>query len=166
MLINVNDKIRMPIKFLWQLIFTYTFDKKSTGHMTKDIIGMQLTKWNGFIEINKAYRADKLGIDPEMAKIPVGLKGDVIDEMEYQLQMMCSWVVREEKDEFKPRVELFKKHKIDFRLVEPMCFAFPEHASKRNMKKGEVALKAAMKANPQDYAGPKKKTFFSITMDI
>lgn len=166
MLINVNDKTRMPIKFLWQLIFTYTFDKKSTGHMTKDIIGMQLTKWNGFIEINKAYRAEKLGIDEDMAHVPVGLKGDAIDEMEYQLQMMCSWVVREEKGEFKPRVELFKKHKVDFRLAEPMCHVFPEVASKRNMKKGAAALAQAMKDHPEDYKNPKKKTFFSITMEI
>ena len=156
-LINVHDKSRMPIKFLWQLIFTFTFDKKSTGHMTKDIIGQQLVKWNGFIQINKERRANELGIDPVMANVPVGLKGDVIDEMEYQLGLMCSWVVREEKGEFEKRVETYKKHKIDFRLVEPMCHVFPEFSTKRNLRKGAEALKKAMEDHPNDYGINKKK---------
>ena len=157
MLININDKSRMPIKPLWQLIFTFTFAKSSCGHMTKDIIVQQLCKWNGFIQINKARELDMYGLDPTMAAVPVGKKGSALDEMEYQLQLMCSWVVREEKGEFEKRVELYKKHKIDFRLAEPMCHVFPEYAGRRNMKKGLIALKAAMKANPQDYADPKKK---------
>lgn len=164
-LINVHDKSRMPIKYLWQLIFTFTFDKKTTGHMTKDIISQQLFKWNDFIQLNKKRRADELGIVPEMANVPVGLKGDVIDEMEYQLMLMCSWVVREEKGEFQTKVDLYKKHKIDFHLVEPMCTVFPEHAKKRNLAKGQAALKAAMKANPEDYSDPndpnKKRKFFT-----
>lgn len=132
--------------------------------MTKDVIGKQLMKWKEFVDINKERRANELGIDPSMAAIPLGLKGDVIDEMEYQLMLMCSWVVREEKGEFEPRVELFKKHKIDFRLAEPMCVVFPEYAKNRNMKKGLAALKYAMEKNPQDYEEknvPGKKTFFT-----
>lgn len=167
MLINVHDKSRIPIKYLWQLIFTYTFDKKSTGHMTKQTISKQLCKWNGFIEINKARELEQYGLDPEMASVPIGRKGSVLDEMEYQLQLMCSWVVKEEKGEFESRVELFRKHKVDFRLAEPMCAVFPEFAKKRNMARGQNALKEAMKANPQDYGTPnKKKTFFSITQEI
>lgn len=164
MLINVHDKTRMPIRPLWQLIFTFTFDKKSCGHMTKDIIGQQLMKWNDFVQINKKRELEMYGLDPVMAAVPVGKKGSVIDEMEYQLQLMCSWVVKEEAKEFEPRVDLFKKHKIDFRLAEPMCAVFPEHAAKRNKAKGLAALKAAMEKNPEDYDAkniPGKKKFFT-----
>lgn len=164
MLINMNDKSRMPIKYLWQLIFIFTFQKQSCGHMTKDIIGKQLMIWHNFVEINKKRELELYGLDPQMAAIPVGKKGSVIDEMEYQLQLMCSWVVREENEEFKERVELFKKHKIDFKLAEPMCAVFPEYAKNRNMAKGIAALKYAMENNPQDYEVknvPGKKKFFT-----
>lgn len=165
MLINVHDKTRMPIRPLWQLIFTFTFNKNACGHMTKDIIGQQLMKWNDFVQLNKKRELDLYGLDPQMAAVPVGKKGSVIDEMEFQLQLMCSWVVREESGEFKPRVELFKKHKIDFRLAEPMCAVFPEHAHKRNKAKGLAALKVAMGKNPEDYSDPndpkKRPKFFT-----
>lgn len=159
MLINFNDKSRMPIKYLWQLIFTFTFDKKSCGHMTKDVIGKQLEKWNDFIKINKERELEKYGLDPQMAAVPVGQKGSALDEMEYQLMLMCSWAVREEKGEFMPKVELFKKHKIDFRLAEPMRHVFPEYCkSHQNPARGEAALKAAMEANPEDYINPNFKS--------
>ncbi len=157
MLINIKDPSRMPIKFLWQLIYTFTFDKKACGHMTKDIINKQLIKWHEFIEINEKRELDAFGLDPHMAAVPVGKKGSVLDEMKFQMQLMCSWCVKEEEGKFEPRVELFTKHKIDFRLAEPMCFVFPEYASRRNMAKGKIALLKAMKDNPEDYADPNKK---------
>lgn len=168
MLINVKDESRMPIIFLWQLIYTFTFAKKSCAYMTKDIISQQLLKWHGFIEINKAVRLQEYGLEPAfMAAVPIGKKGSVIDEMEFQLQSMCSWVVKEEAGKFQPKVDLFTKHKIDFRLAEPMCHAFPEHANRRNMNKGKEALRQAMKDNPQDYADlRKKKTYFVLSANV
>jgi hypothetical protein len=148
----------MPIKFLWQLIFTFTFDKKSCAHCTKRIIEEQVCKWNGFVQINKVRELDKYGLDPLMVGVAVGHKGSALDEMEYQVGLMCSWLVREEKGEFESQVETYKKHKIDYHMAQPMCQVFPEYVSKhRNFAKGRAALQAAMKANPQDYAGPKKK---------
>jgi hypothetical protein len=148
----------MPIRFLWQLIFTFTFDKKSCAHCTKKIIGEQLCKWNGFILINKQRELDKYGLDPLMAGVAIGHKGSALDEMEYQLGLMCSWVVREEKGEFESKVETYKKHKVDFRLAEPMCHVFGEYAAKhRNRAKGLYFLKQAMLEHPEDYTGPKKK---------
>lgn len=163
MLINVKDASRMPIKYLWQLIFIYTFAKETTGHMTKDVIGKQLMKWNEFIDINEKRELEMYGLDPNTALIPIGKKGSVLDEMKYQLMLMCSWVVREEKGEFTPRVELYKKHKIDFHLAEPMCHVFPEHAKNRNMAKGLDALKKNMEDNPEQYSNPndKKRKFFT-----
>lgn len=165
MLINVVDPSRMPLKYLWQLIFTFTFDKKSTGHMTKDTINNQLMKWHNFVEINKKRELEEYGLDPDMALIPIGKKGSVLDEMEFQLQHMCSWVVKEEQGHFEPKVELYKKHKINFRLAEPMCFAFPEHAKNRNMNKGIIAIKQAMIDNPEDYDNPNKPKKFFIGRD-
>jgi len=160
MLINIKDASRMPIKYLWQLIFTFTFDKKSCGHMTKDIIGQQLMKWNDFIQINKKRELEKYGLDPDAPAAPLGQKGSVLDEMEYQLQNMCSWVVREEKGDFEPKVELYKKHKIDFRLAEPQCHVFPEFQTRRNKRKGHAALLANMADKPHQYANPNKKKYF------
>lgn len=163
MLINVKDPSRMPIKFLWQLIFIFTFEKEKTGHMTKDVIGQQLMKWNEFIDINERRELEMYGLDPDTALIPIGKKGSVLDEMKYQLMLMCSWVVREEKGEFKPKVELYKKHKIDYHLAEPMCHVFPEHCRNRNMSKGLAALKKNMEDQPENYTNPdaKKRTFFT-----
>lgn len=158
MLLQIHDKSRMPIKFLWQLIFTFTFDKKSCAHVTKKIIEDQICKWNGFVQVNKVRELEKYGLDPLMVGVAVGKRGSALDEMEYQVGLMCSWVVREEKGEFISQVETYKKHKIDWRMAQPMCVVFPEYVSKhRNLAKGRAALLAAMKANPQDYAGPKKK---------
>jgi hypothetical protein len=166
MLINLKDHSRMPIKYLWQLIFTYTFDKKSCGHMTQDIIGHQIIKWHDFVEINKKRELEAYGLDPEMSLVPIGKKGSVLDEMEYQVQSMSKWVVREEQGEFISKVELFKKHKIDFHLAEPMCHVFPEYQTRRNKRKGHEALLANMEDKPHQYSVPKKKPMYFIGGDV
>ncbi len=159
MLINVNDPTRIPIKYMWQLIYTFTFDKKSTGHMTKDIIGKQIVKWMEFVEINKKRECELYGLDPNLNKISLGLKGSVLDEMEYQVVLMADWVVKEEQGFFIKKVEDFKKHNIDFRLTPGICDAFPEYCRQhRNYAKGQVALEQAMKDHPEDYDG--KKYYF------
>jgi hypothetical protein len=166
MLINFKDASRMPIKYLWQLIFTYTFEKKSCAHRTPDIINEQLLKWNAFIDINKKRDLEKYGLDPDAPAAPIGQKGSVLDEMEYQLQNMCSWVVREEQGEFTPKVELFKKHKIDYHLAEPMCHVFPEFQTRRNKRKGHAALLANIEDKPEQYSVPKKKPMYFIGGDV
>jgi inner membrane protein involved in colicin E2 resistance len=167
MLINVKDASRMPLKHLWQLIFTFTFDKKSCGHMTKDVIGRQLMKWHDFIEINKKRELEAYGLDPEMSLVPIGKKGSVLDEMEYQLQLMSSWVVREEAGEFIPKVELYKKNNIDFRLSQPACMVFEEYArARRNPAKGAEALKVNMADKPEQYADTNKKRQYFIGRDV
>ena len=130
--------------------------------MTKDIIGQQIMKWHDFVEINKKRELEAYGLDPEMSLVPIGKKGSVLDEMEYQVQLMSSWVVREEQGEFIPKVEMFKKHKIDFRMAEPACEVFQEYCkAHRNEAKGTEALKQNILDKPEQYKSPiKKKQYF------
>ena len=151
MLLQVHDKERMAIVPLWRLIFKFTFEKQACGHSTRKTIEDQLLKWNVFIQINKAHTLEKFGLDPEANYAPVGKKGSILDEMEYQLGLMCSWVVREENGEFQSKVDNFKKHKIDYRLAEPMTRVFPECNKLRNPAKGRHALIQNMKQFPEIY---------------
>lgn len=149
MLIQVHDKVRLAIVPLWRLIFQFTFDKQSCPHTARKTIEDQLLKWNGFIQINKAREAALYGQEASFA--PVGTKGSILDEIEYQIGLMCSWVVREEQGEFEPKVEAYKKAQVDYRLAEPMCRVFPEHAGKRNYSRGQSALLTNMKDFPEIY---------------
>lgn len=149
---------------MWQIIYTFTFDKKSCGHMTKKILEEQIIKWNDFVEINKKRELELYGLDPRLNKISLGLKGSTLDEMEYQVVNMANWLVKEESGFFIKKVEDMKRHKLDFKLVAPMCDVFPEYCkAHRNFAKGQVALKQAMQDHPEDYTDPnaKRKKFFT-----
>lgn len=156
MLLQIHDKERMPIFVLWRLIFKFTFDKNNCAHTTKKTIEDQLLKWNGFIQVNKARELDTYGLDPDTQYTPVGRKGSVLDEMEYQLGLMCSWVVRDEKNEFQSKVVAYTRAKIDYRLVEPMCKVYPECVANRNFNRGNAALLHNMKDFPEIYKNIKK----------
>ena len=157
----------MPIKYLWQLIYTFTYDKKSCGHMTKDVIDKQLMKWKEFIRINEERELNEYGLDPLMASVPVGKKGSVIDEMKYQLIGMCNFVVKEEAGLLEHEVENVKKHKLDFRMLPGICDVFPEYcAARRNYSKGAEALKVNMEDKPHQYSVPKKKPMYFIGGDV
>lgn len=156
MLIKINDKSRLPILPLWRLIFRFTFDKKTCAYNTKKIIEEQLLKWHSFIQANKKSELEKFGLDPETQFTPVGQKGSILDEFEYQLVMMRQWVRDEEEDKFRHKIETYIRSNTDYRLVKPMAFAFPECSGLRNTDRGLAHLRQAMKDNPQDYEERKK----------
>lgn len=151
MLLQIHDKERLPILHVWRLIFRFTFEKKNCPHTMKKTIEDQLLKWNCFIQLNKARELDKFGLDPEMEFVAVGKKGSILDEFEYQIGLMCSWVVREEKGEFEGKVAAYVRAKIDYRLAEPMCKVFPECTTNRNMARGRSALLQNIKDFPEIY---------------
>lgn len=156
MLLQIHDKERMALVPLWRLIFKFTFDKKSCAHTTKKTIEDQLLKWNGFVQINKARELEQFGLDPDSQFVPVGQKGSILDECEYQLGLMCSWVVREEKDEFLPKVDAYKRANVDYRMCEPMCKVFPEITKNRNFERGHRALIQNIRDFPEIYRNIKK----------
>ena len=151
MLLQIHDKERLPILHVWRLIFRYTFEKKNCPHTMKKTIEDQLLKWNCFVQLNKAKELEMYGIDKDMEFVPVGKKGSILDEFEYQLGLMCSWVVREEKGEFQPKVDAYNRAQIDYRMVEPMCKVFPECVANRNYARGHRALLQNIKDFPQIY---------------
>lgn len=147
--IKVNSSDRMPLLDMWRLIFKFTFDKKNCPYNTKITLETELLKWNGYVKMEKVRIMNKYGLDNEF--IPVGQKGSIIDEIEYQVGYMCSWCVREEQGEFKALVDTYKRSNIDYRLAEPMRKVFPECKQLRNYARGRAAMIQAMKDNPQDY---------------
>lgn len=149
-LIHIHSTDRMSIVDLWRLIFKFTFDKRGCGHTTKKTIEENLLKWNDVVQMLKKKQADQFGIDSNYT--PVGKKGSILDEMEYQIGNMCSWVVREEKDEFQHLVETYARNKIDYRLAQPMCKVFTKECEYlRNPARGRAALKANMEEFPEIY---------------
>lgn len=149
-LLQINSKDRMPLFDLWRLIFRFTFDKKSCAFTAKQTIENHLLKWNDLIRFQKKIMTDKFGPGYD-GYVAIGKKGSILDEIEYQVGLMCSWVVREEKGEFQSKVEAFKRASIDYRLAEPACKVFPECNGLRNYARGREALIRAMKVNPEDY---------------
>lgn len=147
--IQINSPERMPLLDMWRLVFKFTFDKKNCGHSTRRTIEDNLLKWNGFVQMEKMRIANKFGIDPNF--VSIGKKGSMIDEVEYQVGYMASWVVREEKGEFQHLVDTYTRAGIDYRLAEPMAKVFPECKKLRNYTRGRAALGQAMKDNPEDY---------------
>lgn len=147
--IEVKSAERMPILDLWRLIFKFTFDKKSCAHSAQKTIETELLKWNGFVKMQKAREIEKYGLTSDFT--PVGTKGSVLDELEYQVGYMCSWLVREENGDFQRLVDTYTRAKIDYRLAEPMCKVFPDCKHLRNPKRGQEYLKQNMKDYPEHY---------------
>lgn len=149
-LLKVNSPDRMSLLDLWRLVFKYTFDKDNCGFTTKQTIETNLLKWNDLIKYQKRIMTESLGPGFD-GYAPIGKKGSLIDEMEYQVGLMCSWLVREEKGELQNKVDTVKRHKLDYRLIEPCSKVFPECNKIRNFKGALASLKQAMKDNPSDY---------------
>lgn len=148
--IRLKSSDRMPLIDLWRLVFKFTFDKKSCGYTTKSIIEENIIKWNNLVLHQKKILTARLGPGFD-GYAPVGKKGSLLDEIEFQVGNISLWVVREEKGELQNMVDTYARNKIDYRLAEPMCKVFPECAKLRDFDKGREALKLAMKANPEDY---------------
>lgn len=148
-LLQINSKDRMHLIDLWRLIFKFTFEKKACSYTAKQTIETNILKWNDLIRTQKRIIADKFGLEADF--VPVGQKGSILDEIEFQVGNMCAWVVKEEKGEFQHLVDTYGRNKIDYRLAQPMAKVFPECAKLRDFKGARAALDKAMKDNPEDY---------------
>lgn len=147
-LLQVNSNDRLPIYHLWRLIFKYTFDKKNCSPNAHKIIEQEVLKWNKLVITQNKIKNDRFGpaID---SHISVGKKGTVLDEIEYQVGLMASWVRDEERGDFRSRIDSYKRAGIDWRKCKPMDRFFPE--VKKNFAAGQLALKQNMKDNPEHY---------------
>lgn len=148
-ILQINSPDRMPLVDLWRLIFKFTFEKKACSYTAKQTIETNVIKWSNLINAQKKIIAERFGLEGNF--VPVGKKGSVLDEIEFQVGNMCQWIVKEEKGEFQHLVDTYGRNKIDYRLAQPMAKVFPECAKLRDFKGGLEALKRAMKDNPEDY---------------
>src|SRR5689334_2398443 len=147
-LLQVHSNERMPLVQLWRLIFKYIFDEKNCGQTTRKTIETEVLKWNNLVKYQKRVLTEKYGPGFD-GYAPIGKKGSVIDEIEYQIGMMSSWLVKNENGEWDQKKANYAIHKIDYRTVAPMDRVFPE--IKKNYARGRAALEQAMKDHPEDY---------------
>jgi hypothetical protein len=141
------DKV-MPIIYLWRAIFKYIFDKDHCAFNHRQEIEKEILKWDKIVKFQQKIRHEKYG-PTDSDKNPVGQKGNVIDEIEYQVGMMCKTLVDNENGYWDYHRDTLRIHNIDYRKSIHCQDWFPEF--KVDFKKGQEALKEAQKENPDDY---------------
>lgn len=143
MLLRINAPDKFPLWDLWRLVIRFTFDKKSCAPNVQGVIEEQLLKWNRDYQIDMVRYKNEYGCFPE--------EGSVLHETANHLREMALWLVQEEQGKFMDSIETYKKHGIDYRLVEPQAVFFPECEKFRNYARGEEALKNNMEEFPEIY---------------
>ena len=114
----------MTINNLWRLVLKkiYTPDKLKTGD--EYCIENGIERWYTIVKKHNVKLADAFGdVAFEQA---VGRRGSIIDEIEYQLQLMCALLVKDEKGLLEEKKETYKRHNIDYRKVLEYRNIFPE----------------------------------------
>lgn len=146
------DKV-MPIALLWRAVWRWVFDEFKCPLGFRKDIESEILKWNKIITFQKRLRKDKYG-PTESDSNPVGQKGNVIDELEHQIGMMCKTLVDNEEGLWDYHKDTLRIHNIDYRKSIHCKFWFPEIPT--DYAKGQANLEAAKKENPQDYTDNSK----------
>ena len=146
------DKV-MPVVLIWRGIWKWIFDERNCSFDHRKILEEEILKWNKIITFQKRLRKDKYG-PTERDSNPTGQKGNVIDELEYQVGMMCKTLVDNEEGLWDYHKDTLRIHNIDYRKSIHCKFWFPEIPT--DYAKGRANLEAAKKENPQDYTDNSK----------
>jgi len=141
------DKV-MPVVLIWRGIWKWIFDERNCSFDHRKILEEEILKWNKIITFQKRLRKDKYG-PTESDSNPTGQKGNVIDELAYQVGMMCKTLVDNEEGLWDYHKDTLRIHNIDYRKSIHCKFWFPEIPT--DYAKGQAALKKAQEDNPQDY---------------
>ena len=140
------DQGLMTINNLWRLVLKkiYTPDKLKTGD--EYVIENAIEKWYEIVKLHNKKLGDAFGdVAFEQA---VGRRGSICDEIEYQLQLICSLLVKDEKGLLEEKKETFKRHKIDYRKVLEYRNIFPEMwPTKKDIAKAQEAKRINDKEN-------------------
>ena len=140
------DKV-MPIIYLWRAIWKYIFDIDHCSLDHRQQIEKEVLKWDGIIRFQKKIRRPH----PESENNPVGQKGNVIDELEYQIGMMAKTLVDNEQGYWDYHKDTLRIHNIDYRKSIHCNEWFPEVQDADRFKRGQENLKRAQEENPEDY---------------
>lgn len=140
------DKV-MPIIYLWRGIWKYVFDINHCIFNHRQELEKEIMKWNEIIRFQKSIRRKHKEEDLN----PVGQKGNVIDELEYQIGMMCKTLVDNEKGLWDYHKDTLRIHDIDYRKSIHCNYWFPEVQDPLRFERGADNLKKAQEENPEDY---------------
>ena len=140
------DKV-MPVIYLWRAIWKYIFDINHCAFDHRQEIEKEILKWNEIIRFQKSIRR----VHPDSDKQPIGQKGNVIDELEYQIGMMCKHLVDNEQGLWDYHKDTLRIHGIDYRKSIHCNQWFPEVQDPLRFERGAENLKEAQRENPQDY---------------
>lgn len=150
MLINAaKTKERMPLRELAKLALKTIFEDKTQRDV--DILNNQVNNWNQLIRFQKEKVLKKYGLDPDTHFLPLGKKGSVVDEWEFFLQTICSWIVANEKGQLDKIKGLWKQHGINYKKTKRFGWLFPEQYTQEGFNRALKYLKQAQKDNPEDY---------------
>ena len=145
------DKV-MPIALLWRACWRWVFDEFKCPMGFRKDIESEILKWNKIITFQKRIRNRG---PTESDSNPTGQKGNVIDELDYQIGMMCKTLVDNEEGLWDYHKDTLRIHNIDYRKSIHCNFWFPEVQDKDRFKRGQAHLKEAKEQNPEDYTDGK-----------
>ena len=149
------DKV-MPIYNLWRAVCRWFYDEDHCPLGFRSEIEKEICKWDAIIKYQKKIRLESFGPQWQNNN-PVGQKGNVIDELEYQIGKMCQWIVFSDtgvwnSPESPPiKADTVRIHQMDYRRIVDCKRWFPDAQDPEGPKRAQAYLKEAMKDNPQDY---------------
>ncbi len=94
---STPDKV-MPIYYLWRAVWRFVFDENGCPPHHRSEVEKEIMKWNNIVQYQKKIRYEKFGPNWQNSN-PVGQKGNPIDEIEFQVGMMCKTLVEKESGE-------------------------------------------------------------------
>lgn len=107
-------------------------------------------KWNNVVQHQKKIRTEMWGEKAGFSE-QVGKNGNIIDEIEYNIQAMCHFLVKNENGMMDRTKDLLRIHRIDYKRYILCKEWFPESQDPKGKEKGEAALKHNMIDNPETY---------------
>jgi len=154
-----DSRNRMPIHYLWRAVWRFIFDEYSCGLNHQSEMQNEILKWNQVVQYQKKIRVESFGPNANGTE-QVGKNGNIIDEIEYNIMAMSSFLVKNEFGGFDRTKELLRIHKIDYKRYTLCREWFPESQDKDGVKKGQEALKKNMEEFPEYY--PTNKEPFQV----
>lgn len=137
---------QVPIPVLLRLVLQFIYDINQMSYSKEIQMKNSIVNWNKWVQEEKNKELDKYGITADTF-IPVGKKGTIVDEVEFQLQSMAWMLHRNELGGFDKRKAMFKEHRINYRKF----YKLPESYLPSDFKKAQEHLKKAMEDHPEDY---------------
>lgn len=145
-MIAVNTNELMPLPALLRLVLKFVYDKNNVSFGEEIKLKKNIHQYAQWVKQEKQKVLDKYGLDAQDFR-PVGTKGTVVDDVEFQIQGLA-WLLREdEQGRLDARKGIFKQNGIDYKKFYKLTEAY----TKGDFIRAHKALEKAMMENPGDY---------------